>query len=41
MADILKIIAGSLILVLITLLGGVGAYYGIDGLLAIGNGRSG
>ena len=36
-----KIIAGSLILVLITLLGGVGAYYGIDGLLAIGNGRSG
>ena len=29
-----KIIAGSLILTLIALLGGVVAYYGIDGLIA-------
>ena len=36
-----KIISGSLILVLIALLSGVVAYYGIDGLLDIGGGRSG
>ena len=32
-----KIIAGSLIFVLIALLGGVVAYYGVDGLIAAPN----
>lgn len=36
-----KIISGSLILTLIALLCGVVAYYGLDGLIAVGNGRSG
>ena len=36
-----KIIAGSLILTLIALLAGVISYYGIDGMIAVGNGRSG
>jgi hypothetical protein len=36
-----KLLAGSFILVLLGLLIGVMMYYGIDGMIAIGNGRSG